>query len=198
MKPENLLLSDATDSAIVKLGDFGLSSVVGDSLLKTACGTPGYVAPEVLKQTGYGREVDMWSVGVILYILLCGFPPFYHENANQLYRQIMRGDFEFIAPYWDPVSDSAKDLVRKLLVVDPKQRLTAEQALQHEWMVADDKEEGRLPDFVAQLKSFNAKRKFKMAVRATIAANRMANLLDALGVKREEERAAEEAGAGAS
>jgi calcium/calmodulin-dependent protein kinase I len=93
LKPENLLLKDNSVSAEVKLADFGLSKIVGQAvMMQTACGTPGYVAPEVLKAQGYGPEVDLWSIGVITYILLCGFPPFYHEEMPELFEQIMSAD----------------------------------------------------------------------------------------------------------
>ena len=87
------------------ISDFGLSRIFSDEeMMKTACGTPGYVAPEVLKRRGYGREVDLWSIGVITYILLCGYPPFYDENNQELYQQIMRGDYCFDSPNWDGIS----------------------------------------------------------------------------------------------
>jgi serine/threonine protein kinase len=90
--------------------------------MRTTCGTPGYVAPEVLDPrlrgpNGYGAESDIWSIGVVVYILLCGFPPFYSENTITLFRQIRRGDYSFPSPYWDNISHNAKDLVRRLLLV---------------------------------------------------------------------------------
>lgn len=149
MKPENLLLSDPTDTAEVKVADFGLAKILGGEgqMMFTTCGTPGYVAPEVLKNKGYDRQVDVWSVGVITYILLCGFPPFYEENTALLFEQIMRGQYDFPEPYWDSISaqvcqcsffcasffQKAKDLIQHLLVVDPKKRYTTQQALQHPW-----------------------------------------------------------------
>lgn len=137
IKPENILYESPAASASVKLSDFGLSKVLDTKqMMQTCCGTPGYVAPEVLTYTGYGFEVDMWSLGVLLYIILCGFPPFYNENDSVLFAQIQAGQYEFISPYWDDISPEAKDLVSKLLVVDPKKRLTAEQALKHPWFSA--------------------------------------------------------------
>ncbi|KAJ3242116.1 calcium calmodulin-dependent protein kinase type 1G [Chytriomyces hyalinus] len=136
LKPENLLLSDKSANAKVVISDFGLSKILNDeSAMKTACGTPGYVAPEVLRKRGYGREVDLWSIGVISYILLCGYPPFYDQNNAVLFRQIMSGRFEFDSPWWDNISKEAKDFIRRLLVLDPKQRYTAKQALAHPYIV---------------------------------------------------------------
>jgi serine/threonine protein kinase len=135
LKPENLLYASTADDAPIKLADFGLSKLCGDTIvLQTACGTPNYVAPEILANKGYGIPVDMWSVGVILYILLCGFPPFYEEELPALFQQIMSGKKEFPSPWWDGISRDAKDLVNKLLVVDPKKRFTAAEVLKHKWV----------------------------------------------------------------
>jgi len=139
LKPTNLLLKSPDDITDVKIADFGLSKIIGDSaLLQTACGTPIYVAPEVLSGEGYEKTVDLWSVGVIMYILLCGFPPFFDDGTNMglLFDQIMSGDFEYPDPYWTHISASAKDLINNLLVVDPKKRFTADQALQHPWILS--------------------------------------------------------------
>jgi len=136
LKPENLLLKDENSITEVKIADFGLSKIVGTnfSLMLTACGTPSYVAPEVLTATGYDKEVDLWSIGVITYILLCGFPPFYNENISKLFEEIMQADYDFPDEYWAHISDKAKDFVSKLLVSDPSRRLTAAEALQHPWI----------------------------------------------------------------
>jgi len=144
LKPENLLLTDSTEGAVVKITDFGLSKIfsddaAGEVVMKTACGTPGYVAPEVLMHETYSSQVDLWSIGVIVYILLCGFPPFYGDNDAQMFRKIKAGTFKFLSPYWDPISQEAKDFVARLLVVDPKKRLTCEQALRHKWLLSDTK-----------------------------------------------------------
>nr|XP_010944567.1 PREDICTED: serine/threonine-protein kinase DCLK3-like [Camelus bactrianus] len=122
-------------STTLKLADFGLAKHVVRPIF-TVCGTPTYVAPEILSEKGYGLEVDMWAAGVILYILLCGFPPFRSPERDQdeLFNIIQLGRFEFLAPYWDNISDAAKDLVSRLLVVDPKKRYTAHQVLQHPWI----------------------------------------------------------------
>ncbi|ELV10639.1 serine/threonine-protein kinase DCLK3 [Tupaia chinensis] len=136
LKPENLLVQRNEDkSTTLKLADFGLAKHVVRPIF-TVCGTPTYVAPEILSEKGYGLEVDMWAAGVILYILLCGFPPFRSPERDQdeLFNIIQLGRFEFLAPYWDNISDAAKDLVSRLLVVDPKKRYTAHQVLQHPWI----------------------------------------------------------------
>ncbi|TPX68139.1 hypothetical protein CcCBS67573_g07281 [Chytriomyces confervae] len=136
LKPENLLLSDKTADAKIMISDFGLSKIFNDDeVMRTACGTPGYVAPEVLKRQGYGREIDLWSLGVITYILLCGYPPFYDQNNVELFKQIMTGKFEFDRPWWDNITENAKDFIRRLLVLDPQQRFTARQALNHPFIL---------------------------------------------------------------
>ncbi len=139
--------------------------------MTTTCGTPGYVAPEILVQkVAYGCEVDLWSLGVILYILICGFPPFYDENNTALYDQIKRGDYTFPSPYWDNVSKLAIDIVKKLLTVDPKARLTVQQALEHPWIIGRDEHTAvNLAGAQEQLKKFNARRKFKNAVNTVVA-----------------------------
>eukprot|EP01092_Planopodium_desertum_P003605 TRINITY_DN16666_c0_g1_i3.p1 TRINITY_DN16666_c0_g1~~TRINITY_DN16666_c0_g1_i3.p1 ORF type:complete len:178 (+),score=36.31 TRINITY_DN16666_c0_g1_i3:263-796(+) len=137
--PENLLLKSKKSDTSVKIADFGLSRMIDEkAMMQTACGTPGYVAPEVLKATGYGEEVDMWSIGVIAYILLCGFPPFYGDTIPEIFEQIMAADFEYPDDYWKGISKSAKDFINKLLVVDPKKRLTARDALSHPWLAGID------------------------------------------------------------
>jgi len=135
LKPENLLVKSVEDDTEVKIADFGLSKIIDkDKMMQTACGTPGYVAPEVLNAEGYDKEVDMWSVGVITYILLCGFPPFYSESVPEVFEQIMKAEYDYPEEYWDEISAEAKDFIDHLLVVDVSKRLTAEQALNHPWL----------------------------------------------------------------
>jgi calcium/calmodulin-dependent protein kinase I len=149
------------------LADFGLATMLKPNQLMTvACGTPGYVAPEILCGTAYGKEVDIWSVGVILYILLCGFPPFYDDNNKKLFSLIINANFTFPDPYWTDVSEEAKDLVSKLLVVDPKKRLTAAEILRHPWMVSASTSTVHLAHLQDNLKSYNARRRFRGAIRA--------------------------------
>jgi serine/threonine protein kinase len=140
LKPENVLLAQKPRPGFepeIKIADFGLARFVAkDDMMKTACGTPGYVAPEVLKNKGYDSgAVDMWSAGVILYILLCGFPPFYDEELPVLFDTIIKGKFDFPSPWWDSISSEGKALVCRLLTVDPKKRITAEQVLQDPWVL---------------------------------------------------------------
>ncbi|NWZ99764.1 DCLK3 kinase, partial [Nesospiza acunhae] len=136
LKPENLLVQHNADkSTTLKLADFGLAKQVTKPIF-TVCGTPTYVAPEILAEKGYGLEVDMWAAGVILYILLCGFPPFRSQDRDQeeLFQIIQLGHYEFLSPYWDNISAAAKDLITRLLIVDPQKRYTARQVLQHPWI----------------------------------------------------------------
>jgi len=135
LKPENLLLKRADNDLEIAIADFGLSKIVGQQMMmQTACGTPSYVAPEVLNASGYGKEVDMWSIGVITYILLCGFPPFYGDTVPEIFEQIMEANFDYPEEYWGTVSKEAKDFINRLLVVDSDKRLTATDALRHPWL----------------------------------------------------------------
>ncbi|XP_037324336.2 serine/threonine-protein kinase DCLK1a isoform X2 [Pungitius pungitius] len=139
IKPENLLVYEHADgSKSLKLGDFGLATVL-DGPLYTVCGTPTYVAPEIISETGYGLKVDIWAAGVITYILLCGFPPFRGSSDDQevLFDQILMGQLEFPLPYWDNVSETAMELIRSMLEVEVDQRFTALQVLEHPWVTDD-------------------------------------------------------------
>jgi len=134
LKPENIVYVDDKSSHIC-VTDFGLAKYVKKGLLtKTACGTPGYVAPEILQMQRYNSQVDMWAVGVILYILLCGFPPFVEKNLKALYKLIKSGKFSFPSPYWNNVSKEAKDCIVRLLHVDPQERLSPTALLKHDWI----------------------------------------------------------------
>ncbi|XP_015435981.1 PREDICTED: calcium/calmodulin-dependent protein kinase type 1 isoform X1 [Dufourea novaeangliae] len=134
LKPENLLYYSPHEDSKIMISDFGLSKMEDSGIMETACGTPGYVAPEVLAQKPYGKAVDVWSIGVISYILLCGYPPFYDENDAVLFAQILKGEFEFDSPFWDDISDSAKDFIHKLICVNVEERYTCKQALAHPWI----------------------------------------------------------------
>ncbi|GFS13175.1 serine/threonine-protein kinase DCLK1-like [Elysia marginata] len=139
VKPENILIREHEDGTkSLKLGDFGLATEV-DGPQYVVCGTPTYVAPEVIAETGYGVKIDVWSAGVIAYILLCGFPPFSSptENQEELFDMIIKGNFTFPSPHWDDVSDSAKDVISGMLNIDANQRLSATQVLEHKWVAND-------------------------------------------------------------
>ncbi|XP_045173227.2 phosphorylase b kinase gamma catalytic chain, skeletal muscle/heart isoform-like isoform X2 [Mercenaria mercenaria] len=158
LKPENILLDDNLN---VKLSDFGFATVLGpNEELAELCGTPGYLAPEVLAVSmydnvpGYRHEVDMWACGVIMYTLLCGAPPFWHRKQMQMLRMIMQGNYKFGSPEWDDISLPPKDLISKLLVVDPRKRLTAKEALEHTFFQRE----------ITPEKKFEAKKHFKAAV----------------------------------
>jgi len=177
LKPENLLMADDGPDSEVKITDFGLSKAFDEhsQVMQTPCGTPGYIAPEVLLMKGYDKQCDVWSLGVIVYILLCGFPPFYADNDAQLFEKIKKGEYEFLRPYWDPISDSAKDFIRQMLRVDPKQRITCDQALAHPWMVEGVSKltNEALPTLVPEMKATQAKRRMKAAFLAVQATERM-------------------------
>ncbi|XP_019721797.1 serine/threonine-protein kinase DCLK1-like [Hippocampus comes] len=159
IKPENLLVYQHHDgSKSLKLGDFGLATVV-NGYLYTVCGTPTYVAPEIVAEKGYGLKVDIWAAGVITYILLCGFPPFNcgGEDQDVLFQEILKARLEFPSPHWDGVSDSAKALIGGMLRVDVDQRLSAGQVLEHPWVNEDGAAENQqqLPVAVRIKKNFN-------------------------------------------
>lgn len=136
LKPENILLSSSGD---IKIADFGFAKSMDlKTRLNTDCGTPWYVAPEILENKAYGTEVDMWSLGVIIYIILGGFPPFHDNNQAKLFRKIRSGHYAFTAPYFDDISDNAKDLIQHLLVVDPRGRFDAKQVLKHKWVISNE------------------------------------------------------------
>ncbi|XP_019393823.1 PREDICTED: calcium/calmodulin-dependent protein kinase type IV-like isoform X1 [Crocodylus porosus] len=177
LKPENLLYADLSPNAPLKIGDFGLSKIVDEQdAMKTVCGTPGYCAPEILHGCPYGPEVDMWSVGVITYILLCGFEPFFDPRGDHyMYSRILNCDFEFVSPWWDEVSLNAKDLVRKLIVLDPQKRLTVQQALEHPWVTGKAAKFAHMDSTQRKLQEFNARRKLKAAMKAVVASSRLGN-----------------------
>nr|CAB3492948.1 unnamed protein product [Digitaria exilis] len=168
LKPENFLFVNQKEDSPLKAIDFGLSIFFKPGEMFTdVVGSPYYVAPEVLLKH-YGREVDVWSAGVIIYILLSGVPPFWDESEQGIFEQVLKGDLDFSSEPWPSISESAKDLVRKMLIRDPKKRLTAHEALCHPWVCID----GVAPDkpldsaVLSRLKQFSAMNKLKkMALR---------------------------------
>nr|XP_046169406.1 calcium/calmodulin-dependent protein kinase type 1D-like isoform X1 [Oncorhynchus gorbuscha]XP_046169414.1 calcium/calmodulin-dependent protein kinase type 1D-like isoform X1 [Oncorhynchus gorbuscha] len=178
LKPENLLYYNPHDEAKIMISDFGLSKMEGTGdVMATACGTPGYVAPEVLAQKPYSKAVDCWSIGVIAYILLCGYPPFYDENDSKLFEQILKADYEFDAPYWDDISDSAKEFISSLMEKDPQKRYTCDQALAHPWIAGDTALCKNIHESVSrQMRKNFAKSKWRQAFNATAVIRHMRRL----------------------
>lgn len=176
LKPENLLLLSEDDDSAVKIADFGFAKKVYEhNSLKTQCGTPGYVAPEILEGTPYDERADMWSVGVILYILLGGYPPFIESTQRDLFRKIRKGDYEFHEEYWGTVSTEAKELISSLLTVKCEDRLTASDAMENSWILGDDTKLANrdLGVNLEKFRNFNAKRKFRAAVATVMAVNKL-------------------------
>jgi len=180
LKPENLLLRSETDDHSIKIADFGFAHIVKKpQSLTTQCGTPGYVAPEILTGKPYDESVDMWSIGVILYILLGGYPPFIDDNQRKLFRKIRKGQYEFHEEYWGHVSDEAKNLISNLLCVNAQERITAREALQSNWIaVANDAslEQNDMKGNLIELRKFNGKRKFRAAVRSVMVVNKLSHM----------------------
>ncbi|KAJ3065489.1 calcium calmodulin-dependent protein kinase type 1G [Podochytrium sp. JEL0797] len=174
LKPENILMKTKLDDSPISVTDFGLSKMAGDDhFLHTTCGSPIYVAPEVLKKTpGHGRPVDLWAIGVITYILLSGYTPFWGESQPDLFEAIKKGDFEFDEEHWEMISSSAKNFITRLLDLNPDTRMTATQALQHEWICADH--QTRTHDLLPTVKkNFNAKQQFRKAANVILMAGRL-------------------------
>ncbi|XP_060635026.1 calcium/calmodulin-dependent protein kinase type II subunit delta isoform X14 [Anolis sagrei] len=176
LKPENLLLASKSKGAAVKLADFGLAiEVQGEQQAWFGfAGTPGYLSPEVLRKDPYGKPVDMWACGVILYILLVGYPPFWDEDQHRLYQQIKAGAYDFPSPEWDTVTPEAKDLINKMLTINPAKRICASDALKHPWICQRSTVASMMhrQETVDCLKKFNARRKLKGAILTTMLATR--------------------------
>uniref|UniRef100_H2YPK0 Protein kinase domain-containing protein n=1 Tax=Ciona savignyi TaxID=51511 RepID=H2YPK0_CIOSA len=204
LKPENLLYHSPAEDSKIMISDFGLSKLeVEGQMLKTACGTPGYVgcsaiifhtptklvqtikktnnawvnSPEVLQHKPYGKEVDVWSIGVIAYILLCGYPPFYDESDQKLFEQIMKAEYEFDSPYWDDISQSAKSFIGQLMHKHPHQRYTCKQALSDPWIAGDAAGSKDIHGHVSlNIKKNFARNKWKQAINVATATARMKKL----------------------
>ncbi|XP_015833940.1 calcium/calmodulin-dependent protein kinase type II alpha chain isoform X3 [Tribolium castaneum] len=176
LKPENLLLASKAKGAAVKLADFGLAiEVQGEQQAWFGfAGTPGYLSPEVLKKEPYGKPVDIWACGVILYILLVGYPPFWDEDQHRLYAQIKAGAYDYPSPEWDTVTPEAKNLINQMLTVNPGKRITASEALKHPWICQRERVASVVhrQETVDCLKKFNARRKLKGAILTTMLATR--------------------------
>uniref|UniRef100_A0A8D0RVL5 calcium/calmodulin-dependent protein kinase n=1 Tax=Sus scrofa TaxID=9823 RepID=A0A8D0RVL5_PIG len=168
LKPENLLLASKCKGAAVKLADFGLAiEVQGEQQAWFGfAGTPGYLSPEVLRKDPYGKPVDIWACGVILYILLVGYPPFWDEDQHKLYQQIKAGAYDFPSPEWDTVTPEAKNLINQMLTINPAKRITADQALKHPWVCQRSTVASMMhrQETVECLRKFNARRKLKVSL----------------------------------
>ncbi|CAF3336288.1 unnamed protein product [Rotaria socialis] len=176
LKPENLLLASKTKGAAVKLADFGLAIEVNGEQTQWYgfAGTPGYLSPEVLKKEPYGKPVDIWACGVILYILLVGYPPFWDEDQHRLYNQIKSGAYDYPSPEWDTVTTEAKRLIDSMLSINPSRRISATDALKHPWICQRERVAGTIhrQETVDCLRKFNARRKLKGAILSTMFVNR--------------------------
>merc|ERR1712130_399755 len=183
LKPENILYENKSADAKIKISDFGLSrdkTVDEKRPLKTSCGTPGYVAPEIIRQQVYDESVDLWATGVIMYILLCGFPPFqgYGQGGQQkMFRQIKKGKYSYPKPAWSKISACAMDCIDSLLCVNPKDRMNANELLEHPWLQQNErnKRQDSFMDvhFQANLSNYLHKKRFRRGVRLIITLNRM-------------------------
>ncbi|KAI9006181.1 kinase-like domain-containing protein [Gaertneriomyces semiglobifer] len=184
IKPENLLFKSKQSLSDLVIADFGLSKIMDPDKfdgLMTTCGTPGYMAPEVIQKKGHGKAVDLWSIGVLAYFLLCGYTPFDYETPSQAdeLQNILNARYSFAHDYWYDISEQAKDFIRRLLLVNPKERMTARQALQHPWLLMHPH---GVPapvtpkvDLMPTVRErFNARQTFRKAVDVVKAVNKLA------------------------
>ncbi|RHY13040.1 hypothetical protein DYB25_008499, partial [Aphanomyces astaci] len=172
LKPENIFLASASDNTSVKIGDFGYAVVAAESTLTTACGTPSYVAPEILLHEPYGKPVDVWSVGVITYILLVGYMPFHGNTQVELFSRIKHAEYD--CP--DDLSPDAQDFLSKMLVVAPVERYTVDQLLCHVWITGTVVPTFPLTKTREELRKFNLRRKIRAGVRAVQAMDTFSKL----------------------
>jgi len=175
LKPENLLLKNKESDTEIKIADFGFAKrVLEPNSLTTVCGTPDYVAPEIISKIPYGLKADIWSIGVISFILLGGYPPFFDDDQNALFRKIKKGKFEYEPAYWSHISNEAKNCINCMLVVDPQSRSSTSDLLNHPWIHIEGSQlNNDLAVNLEQFRKFNARRKFRSAAKAVIAANRL-------------------------
>ena len=190
LKPENLLLVAENDDSDIKIADFGLAKRIKDLVHdEPPCGTPAYVAPEILRNQPYGPEVDIWSIGVICYVLLAGYPPFYDEDMKKLFRKIKDGRYHFHQEHWSDKSDESIDIIKRMLCVDVKDRWTAKQLLTHPWIQTEDEElaNRNIDGTLVVMRKFNARRRFKAAASAIILTNRMKKLIESITALKKDE-----------
>ncbi len=184
LKPENLLLTSKVDDINVKVADFGFAERISpQKLLKCWCRTPGYMAPEIIRKRASGAPVDVWSLGVILYILLGGYPPFSPSCAPKAFSKIKKGEFVFHPKSWQDVSDDAKSLIKAMLTVDPKERITAAKGLRHPWILTPNETMPKKEINLDQLRLFNARRKLKTCISSILAAQRLHNMIKCRDIK---------------
>jgi len=179
LKPENLLLTDTSENYDIKIIDFGLAKK-SEKPLEMPCGTPGYVAPEILKRKKYHKPVDIWSLGVITYILLCGFPPFHDDqnNLKALYKQIRKADIQFPQKYWGNISMDAKNLIRSMLEKTVRRRITAEQLLDAPWIKGNAPSEALGSQYITNIRRTNTIDKMKRAVRVVMGLKKLIRMLE--------------------
>ncbi len=175
LKPENLLLKCKESDTELKIADFGFAAICcQNELLREQCGTPSYIAPEILKGCPYNQAVDVWSIGVIAFILLGGYPPFRSKDRKRLFFQIMNGLYTFSPCLWDGITDEAKDLIKKMLMVDPKKRITASEALKHPYMLRPRESfTADMENNFHSFKLFNAKRKLRSSILSYIVVHKV-------------------------
>lgn len=173
LKPENLLLAHADDDANVKLADFGLATIASGNTIRDKAGTPEYIAPEIIENLPFGKAVDMWAFGVILFILLGGYQPFHEDDRKKLFAKIIGAKYHFHPKRWSAISDDAKDLIRGLLEPQPVKRLTVDQALDHAWLKVPEATLSLRKIDTSELKKFQAAKKLRVGVTALMAVNKM-------------------------
>ncbi|KAG7279599.1 hypothetical protein CRUP_011692 [Coryphaenoides rupestris] len=187
LKPENLLYYNMDLDAKIMISDFGLSKMSEHGVMSTACGTPGYVGQlpawtDMTSPVQSCKAVDCWSIGVITYILLCGYPPFFEDNEKRLFSKIMRAEYNFHKPFWDDISESAKDFIRNMMEKNPKNRYTTEQALTHPWICGDTASDQDIyQSFCEQVERNFAKSKWRQAFNAATAIAHMRRLQQSHG-----------------
>lgn len=180
LKPENILMLTEDEDSPLKIADFGFATEIsaGEDL-DTTLGTPNYIAPEMLNRLPYNSAVDMWAFGVIIYVMLCGYPPFYAESNPEMFDRIRQCNYRFDSPYWDSISSEAKDLISKLLLLDPTKRLTIEQVLAHPWMKTDTVATKDITPALTELRGMLQRRRLKRSIGAVIALNKFKSVVRA-------------------
>jgi calcium/calmodulin-dependent protein kinase I len=177
LKPENLLFRTPEDNADLLIADFGLSRIMDEEqfhVLTTTCGTPGYMAPEIFKKSGHGKPVDVWAIGVITYFLLCGYTPFDRDSNLEEMQAILVADYSFTPiEYWRGVSLTARQFIKRCLTIDPTQRMTAHEALSHEWIAGPESGRGEEDLLPTVKKNFNARRTLHKAIDTVRAINQL-------------------------